>query len=460
LSHESAFGRGTGAAAEASRLRETACLFKWKVFKFNISTEARRGDMINLARQDTMNAPLKHLLFLTVLLVLAISTAHAAIDSAKVKKLPAGDGAAENEFGWSVSVSGDTAVIGTHGTEIEICAAYIFTRINGAWSQPQKLVPNTGGAIDDYFGYSVSVSGDTAIIGASGDDNGKGAAYIFTRMSNGQWTQQQPKLTATDGVAGDSFGISVSVSGDTAIIGASGHDSSKGAAYIFTRTGNTWSQQKKLTDNVGAANDHSGISVSVSGDTAIIGASGNNNRTGAAYVFTRTSGVWTQQGSKLTADDGVADDVFGSSVSVDGDTAIIGASGNETDKGAAYVFTRTSGVWTQQPKLTAPDGSEVDWFGSSVSMDGDTVVVGAYNNDNSKGAAYVFTRTSGVWTKLTATDGVADDYFGYSVAVDGNTVVVGAYGDDSAKGSAYVFGGPVTSQGAALPAINFLLLRN
>ncbi|MCW5206823.1 FG-GAP repeat protein [Desulfobulbus sp. F5] len=408
-----------------------------------------------------MNAPLKHLLFLTVLLVLAISTAQAAIDSAKVKKLSAGDGAAENEFGWSVSVSGDTAVIGTFVHDNK-GAAYVFTRTNGVWSQQQKLVSNTGGATDDFFGYSVSVSGDTAIIGAYGDDSGKGAAYVFTR-TNDVWSQQQKLVSNTGGATDDFFGNSVSLSGDTAIIGASGDDSSKGAAYIFTRMSNgQWTQQQpKLTDNDGAANDHFGISVSVSGDTAIIGASGNNNRTGAAYVFTRTSGVWTQQGSKLTADDGVADDYFGYSVAVDGDTAIIGAYGNETETGAAYVFTRTSGVWTQQPKLTATDGSEVDWFGSSVSMDGDTVVVGASGDDSIKGAAYIFTRsTSGVWTqqpKLTAADGAADDYFGYSVAVDGNTVVVGAYGDDMHKGSAYVFGGPVS---AALPAINFLLLRN
>ncbi|CAK8713901.1 MAG: FG-GAP repeat-containing protein [Candidatus Electronema aureum] len=408
-----------------------------------------------------MKTTLKGLLFLAALLVLAVGQAQAAIDPTTAKKLLTGDGADGEEFGSSVSVSGDTAVIGAHYDDGGKGAVYIFTRaVDGSWSQ-QKLTADDGAAGDE-FGVSVAVSGDMAIIGACHDDDkgtDSGSAYVFVRAAGGSWSQQK-KLIATDGVADDLFGSSVSVDGDTAIIGAHGNDSGKGVAYVFTRTNGVWSEQPKLTDNDGATHDYFGTSVSLAGDTAIIGASGNDSRKGAAYVFTRTGSVWSQQ-QKLIAADGAADDYFGSSVSVDGDTAIIGASGNDTEKGAAYVFTRTSGVWTQQqPKLTATDGSEVDWFGYSVSVDGDTVVVGASNNDTSKGAAYVFTCTGSTWnqqSKLVAADGGADDYFGSSVAVDGDTVVVGAYGDDSAKGSAYVFGGPVS---AALPAINFLLLRN
>ena len=385
---------------------------------------------------------------------------------AQSAKLIPSDGAADDWFGRSVAVDGDTAVAGAvldadHGAESG--SAYVFTREFGVWRQSAKLTASDGAA-GDRFGYSVAVDGDTAVAGAFGDaDNGSasGSAYVFTRES-GVW-RQSAKLTATDGARGDYFGWSVAVDGDTAVVGALFDDdngSQSGAAYVFTRESGVWSQSAKLTASNGAAGDYFGQSVAVDGDTAVAGAwrdADNGSDSGSAYVFTRESGVWSQS-AKLTASNGARGDRFGWSVAVDGDTAVAGA-----ESGAAYVFTRESGVWRQSAKLTASDGAAGDNFGQSVAVDGDTAVAGAYLDDDhgsESGAAYVFTRESGVWrqsAKLTATDGVRGDRFGWSVAVDGDTAVAGAYLDDDhgpESGSAYVFTreSGVWSQSAKLTA--------
>ena len=280
-------------------------------------------------------------------------------------------------------------------------SAYIFTRTGTNWSQQAKITPNDG-ALEDNFGYSVSVSGDTVIVGAyQDDDNGlaSGSAYIFTRTGS-TWAQQA-KITPNDGALGDNFGISVSVSGDTVIVGAYLDDdngSASGSAYIFTRTGSTWAQQAKITPNDGETADRFGISVSVSGDTVIVGArldDDNGDNSGSAYIFTRTGTNWSQQ-AKITPNDGAANDEFGISVSVTGDTAIVGAyrdDDNGLASGSAYIFTRTGSTWAQQANITPNDGTEGDEFGISVSVSGDTVIVGAYfddDNGSAGGSAYVF----------------------------------------------------------------------
>ena len=326
-------------------------------------------------------------------------------------------------------------------------------------SAEQAKLTAADGAIGDHFGGSVSVSGDTAVVGAIFDnDNGSasGSAYVFVR-SGTIWTQQA-KLTAADGAADDYFGGSVSVSGDTAVVGADSDDDNgrdSGSAYAFVRSGITWTQQGKLTAADGAAGNAFGAFLSVSGDTAVVGAifdNDNGSASGSAYVFVRSGTAWTEQ-TKLTASDGAAGDYFGGSVSVSGETAVVGAFGdddNGSDSGSAYVFVRSGITWTQQAKLTAADGAPGDAFGRgrSVSVSGDTAVVGAiYDDDNGteSGSAYVFVRSGTAWTeqtKLTASDGAAWDYFGGSVSVSGDTVLVGAWGDadnGSASGSAYVY---------------------
>ena len=248
-----------------------------------------------------MKALMKCLLFLTVLM--AASAANAAIDPAKMQKLLAGDGAEKDWFGYRVAIDGDTAVIGAMDDDkgTDSGSAYVFVRAaDGTWSQQAKLTADDGAAWDN-FGYSVSVSGDTAVIGANWDDDkgsSSGSAYVFIRAADGTWSQQA-KLTAVDGAAWDEFGISVSICWDTAVIGAMYDDdngSGSGSAYVFVRAADgTWSQQAKLTADDGAAYDSFGGSVAVSGDTAVIGAIGDNDKgdffSGSAYVFGGTSVV-------------------------------------------------------------------------------------------------------------------------------------------------------------------------
>ena len=318
-----------------------------------------------------------------------------------------------------------------------------------------KLLPADGAELDD-FGRSVSISGDTTVIGArfnDGNDSHSGSAYVFTR-SGGVWTQQA-KLVASDGGSIDYFGQSVSLSGDTVVIGAHGDNDNgitSGSAYVFTLIGGVWTQQAKILPDDGAADNWFGFSVSLSGDTAILGAWGesDNNGSGSAYVFRRSDGAWTQQ-AKLLSDDGAELDRFGYRVSISGDTALIGAhyrDDNGTNSGAAYVFTRSEGVWTQQAKLLASDGAAHDWFGNSVSIIADTAVIGAWrgaDNGADSGSAYVFKRNGGVWTqqaKLLPSDGEDNEKFGWSVSVIGDTAVIGALHDDDngfESGSAYVF---------------------
>ena len=366
-------------------------------------------------------------------------------------KLNAGDAATDDQFGRSVAVSGDTAVIGAWrdndgGTNSG--SAYVFTRSGEVWSQQAKLTASDPAAFDR-FGSSVAISGDTAVIGAYSD----GSAYVFSR-SGGVWSQQA-KLTASDD-AGNFFGWSVAVDGDTVVIGAYADDhggSHSGSAYVFSRSGGVWSQQAKLTASDPAPLDHFGVSVAVSDDTAVIGAywddDGGSN-SGSAYVFSRSGGTWIQQ-AKLTASDHTAVDLFGFSVAISGDTAVIGAylaDYRGSSSGSAYVFTRSGGVWSQQAKLTPSDLAAGDEFGISVVVSGDTAVIGAHGNDDggsNSGSAYVFSRSGGGWSqqaKLTASDHAADDRFGRSVAISGDTAVIGAFLDDDGgtdSGSAYVF---------------------
>ena len=349
--------------------------------------------------------------------------------------------------------------------------------------QQQKLLPIDGGS-DDWFGASVAVEGNTALIGAPlDDDNGidSGSAYIFAR-SGITWNQQQ-KLLPTDGAADDRFGTSVALAGDgsTALIGAPLNDiigSNSGSAYVFTRGVLFWSQQARLGPTDGAANDQFGISVALAGDgsTVLIGAifdDDNGSNSGSAYIFVRNVTVWIEW-FKLLPTDGAAGDRFGTSVALvgDGNTALIGApldDDNGTDSGSAYVFAEDNFVWTQEAKLLPANGSAGDEFGGSVALagDGSTALIGVRlddDNGSNSGSAYIFVRNVTVWIewfKLLPTDGSAEDEFGKSVALagDGNTALIGAHRDDTTQtdsGSAYVFveGNFVWTQEIQLRAID------
>jgi hypothetical protein len=307
--------------------------------------------------------------------------------------------------------------------------------------EEQKFTASDG-ADGDRFGISVAIDGDTALVGALlvtvNGHSAQGAAYVFER-SGETWSQIQ-KFVATDGAAFDRFGASVALEDDTALIGGWGAAGQRGAAWVFTRVGGTWSQQARLDADDGATNDFLGQSVALSGDTAIAGAwgadIGGNAEQGAVYIFTRSGTTWSQQ-AKLTAPDGIPNDSLGQTVSLDGDTALAGAPfakvGDNFLQGAAYVFTRSGATWSLQTKLTADDGQPLDRLGFAVALDGNTALCSAlgtsFNGEANRGAAYVFTFASGNWTqqaKVGASDGVPFDDFGQSVALAGDTAIVGA----------------------------------
>ena len=378
-------------------------------------------------------------------------------------KLSASDSAQGKKLGNSVAIYGDTVIVGTHadfakGTDSG--AAVVFARTDGVWTEQAKLIGEDT-SNGDLLGQAVAISGDTVVLGAIGDTpvgTDSGAAYAFAR-SEGVWTQQA-KLIADDAGPGDKFGSSVAVSGDSIVIGTpsetpTGTDS--GTAYVFTRADGTWTQQAKLTGSGQAFNHMFGWSVAIDGDTAVVGALNDTTKatnSGAAYVFTRADGTWTEQ-AKLTASDGALDHKFGRSVAISGDTVVVGAAGVKdkgADTGAVYVFFRSDGTWTEQGRLTASDAAAADNFGWSVSVSGDTVVAGALN-DTAKGpdsgSVYVYKRTGSVWAQeanLTATGAAINHKTGTSVSVSGNYLVAGSPGDfqkGTDTGAAHVFAAEV-----------------
>ena len=299
-------------------------------------------------------------------------------------------------------------------------------------------------AFNDYFGGSLALYGDTAVIGAEWDDHAAGntgSAYVFVR-SGTVWTEQS-KLVASDAAFMDCFGISVAVEGDTAVVGSHYDDhsalSDPGSAYVFVRSGTVWSEQAKLIGATLGNADRMGISVDISGDTVFAGASRADlagvTDAGSAWVFSRFGGSWSEE-QEVVATDGSRGDQFGLAVAIDGDTAVVGALfdsfGGENAVGSGYVFVRSGDSWIRQQRLTANDADSGDGFGKAVDIEGETVIVGASEHNNSTGAAWVFSRSGTVWTEqgeLVADDGSVDDRFGASVGISGDTAVVGATGD-------------------------------
>jgi len=331
----------------------------------------------------------------------------------------------------------------------------------------QAKVNGTSTADNDNFGLKVSISddGNTAVVGAPNEDNGganAGAAYVYAR-SGSSWSLQQ-KLQASDVTAYEKFGSSVAVSGDgeTVAVGAAlGGGGNEGSAYIFTRSGSTWTQQQKVTAGARAENNADfgyDIDLSEDGDTCIVGSRAedlSNSDEGAAYVFTRSGSTWTQQ-QVLEASDAQSGDNFGYAVSIssDGNTAIVGAPYEDTSAsqaGAAYVFTRSGSTWTEQQILRASNGGGDDNFGTSVSVsgDGNTVAVGAPQEDTTggdAGAVYVFTRSGSTWTQqqlVQGTDVAANDQTGSSVALnsDGTVLLFAARNKNTGRGALYLFVG-------------------
>ena len=356
-----------------------------------------------------------------------------------------------SSVGTSVALSsdGNTALVGGYD------AAWVFTRSGGVWTQQGPELTGTGGGT--YFGASAALSsdGNTALIG------GRGSAWAFTR-SGSTWSQQS--VLAPNNDAGGFFGDSVALSadGNTALIGDDDTTGGDGAAWVFTRSpAGAWTQGQTLTGagEVGAGSFGSSVSLSADGKTALIGGpldggSGDVIRTGAAWVFTQSGGVWSP-GPELSGggESGLAQ--FGESVALssDGSTALIGGPFDNTNTGAAWVFTNSGGSWPQQgSKLTASDetGGIGSFFGNSVALstDGNTALIAGYHDNHYVGAAWVFARSGGVWTqqgaKLTAGDEIGEGFFGSDVAMssDGDTALIGGYSDNGNVGAAWVFAPP------------------
>ncbi len=328
--------------------------------------------------------------------------------------------------------------------------------------QGNKLVGTgaVGTLISQGFSVSLSADGNTAILGGTGDNSFVGAAWVFTR-SAGVWTQQGSKLVGTGAVGGSEQGWSVSISadGNTVIVGGPYDSSQAGAAWVFTRSGGVWTQQgSKLvgTGAVGNAQQGASVSLSSDGNTAIVGGWRDNSLAGAAWVFTRSGGVWTQQGSKLVGTGAVNSPLAaaqGKSVSLssDGNTAIEGGTGDSNQAGAAWIFTRSGGVWTQQGSKLVGTGAANNPIaarqGASVSLssDGNTAIVGAPDDSAEVGATWVYKRTAGVWSqlgsKLVGTGAVGNAVQGWSVCLsgDGNSAIIGGLQDNSTAGASWVF---------------------
>ena len=380
-------------------------------------------------------------------------------------ELTASDGAASDLLAYSVSISGTLAIVGAPdhavGANSQQGAAYVFAQSGTTWTEQAELTASDGVA-HDQFGYTVAISGTLAIVGpidhTVGANADQGAAYVFAQ-SGTTWTEQA-ELTASDGAQGDYFGTSVSLSGTAAIVGALFHtvgaNAHEGAAYMFARSGATWSQRAELTASDGAAGDAFGDSVSLSGTLAIVGASnhtvGASAAQGAAYVFAQSGTLWTQQ-AELTASDGATDDDFGVSVALSGTTAIVGAQdhtvGANAAQGAAYVLVQSGTTWTEQQELTASDGASGDEFGHAVALSGTTAIVGAQGHtvgaNGAQGAAYVLVQSGTTWTEqqeLTASDGAPGDDFGHSVSLSGTTAIVAGtqhmVGANAKQGAAYI----------------------
>lgn len=358
----------------------------------------------------------------------------------QMKLRPADPGAIDG-FGGSVALGTDRAVIGASGLGqigCSVCrqgAVYTFGRSGPTWTQESKITAADGGS-GDFFGSSVSLSGDTLLVGAWGLGTRTGAAYVFVR-SGSTWVQQA-KLTASDGVSNDQFGSRVALSGDTAVVSAVAKNSYVGAVYVFVRSGTTWTQQTKLLASDGATNDAFGVGLALQGDTAVVGCAGASNKN-TAYVFQRSGTTWAEQ-AKLTGSDSVTGDNFGQSVALDGNTVLVGATG-KNGRGGVYSFTRSGTTWSQESSFAPSDLAAGDYFGVSATVSSNTAVIGAQNKPNgvlaASGAAYVMTRSGTTWTqsaKLVQADPGSNDYFS-RVALLNDTILVGAFG----KNAAYVF---------------------
>ena len=358
---------------------------------------------------------------------------------------------AVGNYGLAIDVDGDTAVVTRLANSFTGVpgAVFIYVRDGSSWSLQQTLTdPNAAPQVDNGFGYSVALKGDTLVVGAIGDStaaSNAGAAYVYVRNGT-TWTLQQ-QLTAALPVSNSNFGISVDVSADTVVVGAHLADS----AYVFQRAAGVWTQQQQLLPG-GAPEQSFGLSVSISGQTIAVGAASYSEpgaeSAGAIYVFVNNGSAWVQQ-QRFTAH--VAEDGqnLGYTVAISGDTIVASAPGEKVgahSSGAVYIFERSGVNWDQKKRLVEKSGGKLDSYGLRVAIDGDTIVIGNSNNSTVAqyaGAGEVYVRNgNNSWSLkyvLTANDGGYLDLLGQTVAISGNTVMLGAPQKNGQRGAVYIY---------------------
>ena len=391
-----------------------------------------------------------HQIRINFLLVSFLAFSHAIINAQVETIITATDADELDGYGVAVNYDGDRTLIGARWNNDngdDSGSAYIYEWDGSSWIETKILASDA--AEDDNFGNSVSIDGDRCIVGAKFDqDNGflSGSAYIYEWDGN-SWIET--KISASDGVTFDFFGMMVSISGDRCIVGAPSDLNGTGSAYIYEWDGSTWNETK-LTASDASLGDGFGRSVSISGDRAIVGAYLDDDGgadSGSAYIYEWDGSSWVE--TKLTASDAASDDKFGLSVFIDGEQAIVGSfldDDNGIDSGSAYIYKWDGSSWVET-KITSSDASANDGFGRSVSTDGDRVLVGAFlddDNGSNSGSAYIYEWDGSSWveTKITPSDGAYGDQFGVSVTINNDIAIVGsALNDDDGvnSGSAYLF---------------------
>ncbi len=412
-----------------------------KTFTVRIRTDSTSGTIVATSTTITLNDP--------------------EVWSQEAFLLPASVNAVD-KIGERVAISGDTVMLGApldDDTATDSGAAYIYTRSGSSWALEQKLKASDAQAGDGDNTTAFAISGDTAVIGLQDEDTTAltaGSIYVFTR-SGTTWTQQQ-KIQSSDAAENDRFGKSVSIDGDTIVVGAHYEDdtaANAGSIYVFTRSGTTWTQQQKIQASDVAANDEFGTAVAISGDTIIAGSVWDDDvyaGSGSAYIFTRSGTTWTQQ-QKLTSSVPELVARFGTAVTIDGDTAAVGVPwenvSSVADSGAVYIFTRSGTTWTEQQRIPHPSPGASDNFGKSVDVDVNNVIIGAENIDSpssNSGKAYIYKRTGGTWNQyaiLQASDIDENDNFGSGVGIEGDSAVIGSRvggtGSSTGSGFAHIF---------------------
>ncbi len=366
------------------------------------------------------------------------------------------NGSTAQGYSVGISLDGNTAMVGAPYDSSNRGAAWMFKRSSGVWSQQGNRLVGTAWTGNAFQGRAVALASDglTAISGGPWDNGNAGASWVFIN-SSGVWSQQGSKLVGSGAIATNvHFGTSSALSsdGNLALVGASNDNTGTGAVWVFSRSGTTWTQQgNKLVGSGAIGSSHQGVSTALSADgsTALIGGAFDNTNVGAAWVFTRTGGLWTQQGSKLvgTGNSGAPRQGWAVALSADGNTAIVGGWADNYPQGAAWVFTRSGTTWTQQGNKLVGTGGIGAQQGYSVALsdDGNTAIVGGYQDNSSVGAVWIFVRSGGVWTqqgtKLVGSGAIGTPHQGSSVALssDGNTALVGGYYDSSGVGATWVY---------------------